>query len=168
MSMEALDRIDHRILMALQRDGRLTNAALAEAVALSPSACLARVRRLERQGIISGYGAQIAIEKVRPALLLYGEVTLKRHLPEDFRAVEALFAADPRVLEAAEISGKSDYLVKVLVADMAEWRDLTADWTSGPWQIERVTSAVVMHRTKGFQGYPLAVEKRAVATPSAP
>ena len=153
--MDSIDRIDRKILAALQRDGRITNAALAEEVALSPSACLARMRRLETLGIITGYRADIAVEKLRSALLIYGEVTLKRHLPEDFRAIETLFAADPRVLEAAEISGKSDYMVKVLVTDMAEWRDLTAEWTAGPWQIERVSSSVAMHRTKGFAGYPL-------------
>ncbi|WP_199555474.1 Lrp/AsnC family transcriptional regulator [Sandaracinobacteroides hominis] len=150
-----MDRIDRKILVQLQQDGRITNAALAEAVSLSPSACLARVRRLEADGIIRGYRADIAIEKLRTSLLIYGEVTLKRHLPEDFRAIEALFAEDPRVLEAAEISGKSDYMVKLLVTDMAEWRDLTAQWTSGPWQIERVTSSVAMHHSKLFNGFPL-------------
>ena len=153
--MDTLDKLDRKILTALQRDGRLTNAALADIVSLSASACLARVKRMERDGIITGYQASIAIEKIRPALILYGEVTLKRHLPEDFKAVEALFAGDARVLDAAEISGKSDYLVRVIVTDMAEWRDLTANWTSGPWQIERVTSAVAMHRTKAFSGYPV-------------
>ncbi len=153
--MDSIDRLDAKILAVLQQDGRITNAALADKVALSPSACLARVRRLEQVGIITGYGAHIAIEKLRASLLIYGEVTLKRHLPEDFRNAEKLFAGDPRVLEAAEISGKSDYLVKVIVTDMAEWRDLTAEWTSGPWQIERVSSSVAMHRTKAFSGYPL-------------
>lgn len=153
--MDSIDRIDRKILAVLQRDGRITNAALAEKVALSPSACLSRVRRLEQLGIITGYAAHVSVEKLRSALIIYGEVALKRHLPEDFRAIEALFAADARVLEAAEISGKSDYLVKVIVSDMAEWRDLTAEWTSGPWQIERVSSSVAMHRTKSFAGYPL-------------
>lgn len=153
--MDSIDRLDRKIIAVLQRDGRITNAALAEEVALSPSACLARMRRLETLGIITGYRADIAVEKLRAALIIYGEVTLKRHLPEDFRAIETLFAADPRVLEAAEISGKSDYMVKVVVTDMAEWRDLTADWTAGPWQIERVSSSVAMHRTKAFVGYPL-------------
>jgi Lrp/AsnC family leucine-responsive transcriptional regulator len=152
--MDSIDRIDRKILAVLQRDGRITNAALAEEVALSPSACLARVRRMETQGIITGYRADIAVDKLRSALLIFGEVSLKRHLPEDFRAIETLFAGDPRVLEASEISGKSDYMVKVLVSDMAEWRDLTAVWTAGPWQIERVSSSVAMHRTKGFVGYP--------------
>lgn len=153
--MDTLDRLDLKILTALQRDGRITNAALAHAVALSPSACLARVKRMEAAGIVTGYGARIAIERVRPALLLYGEVTLKRHLPEDFRALEALFHVEPRVLEAHEISGRSDYMVKIVVTDMAEWRDLSAAWTAGPWQIERVTSQVVMHRAKAFEGWPL-------------
>lgn len=154
-ALDSIDRIDRKIVARLQQDGRITNAALAEAVALSPSACLARVRRLQELGIITGYSAQIAIEKLRPALIIYGEVTLKRHQPEDFRNIEALFAQEPRVLEAAEISGKSDYMIKVIVADMGEWRDLTAEWTSGPWQIERVTSSVSMHRTKAFAGFPL-------------
>ena len=153
--MDSIDRIDRKIIAVLQRDGRITNAALADEVALSPSACLARMRRLETMGVITGYRADIAVEKLRAALIIYGEVTLKRLLPDDFRAIEALFAEDPRVLEAAEISGKSDYMVKVLVTDMAEWRDLTAVWTAGPWQIERVSSSVAMHRTKGFSGYPL-------------
>jgi Lrp/AsnC family leucine-responsive transcriptional regulator len=153
--METLDRLDMRILARLQEDGRITNAALADAVSLSPSACLARVRRLEALGIITGYRADVAVERVRQSLLLFGEVTLKRHLPQDFRAVEALFRAEPRVIEAHEISGRSDYLVKVLVTDMAEWRELSATWTAGEWQIERVTSQVVMHRTKAPSGFPL-------------
>lgn len=59
------------------------------------------------------------------------------------------------MLEAAEISGRSDYFVKVIVADMAEWRALTEGWTSGPSAIERVTSLVSMHRSKEWAGYPL-------------
>lgn len=153
--MDLLDRIDTRILDVLQHDGRITNAALAGQVSLSPSACLQRVRRLERLGIIEGYGARIAIERIRPVLLVYGEVELKRHLPGDFRALEALFLEEPRVLEAAEISGRSDYLVTTCVADMGEWREMTAAWTAGPWQIERVSSLVVMHRAKTFAGFPL-------------
>lgn len=153
--MEILDPVDWRILDALQGDGRITNAALAARVSLSASACLQRVRRLERIGIIEGYGARIAIDRIRASLVVYGEVALKRHLPEDFRAVEQLFAGEPRVLEAAEISGRSDYLVKSCVTDMGEWRDMTAAWTAGPWQIEKVSSLVVMHFAKAFAGYPL-------------
>ncbi|MFQ3664489.1 MAG: Lrp/AsnC family transcriptional regulator [Sphingomonadaceae bacterium] len=153
--MEALDRTDRRIVAILQAEGRITNAALAGRVALSASACLARVKRLEAAGVIAGYGARLSPEKLGPALMLHAEVTLARHEPEDFRQVEALFRAEPRVLEASEISGRSDYLLSVWVADMAEWRALSAQWTAGPWGILRVTSQVVMHRTKPFAGYPV-------------
>lgn len=153
--MQDLDRIDLKILDTLQRDGRITNAALAEAVALSPSACLARVRGLEAAGVITGYGARLSPDRLGPHLVLYGEITLKRHLPADFEALAALVRDDPRVLEAVEISGRSDYLVKVCVADMAEWRAMTADWAAGPIPIERITSQVAMHRAKEFAGWPL-------------
>ena len=94
-----------------------------------------------------------------PALIEAGRLSTRLGDPQAsvqfFARAEKVAPGDPRVLEAAEISGKSDYIVKVIVADMAEWRDLTAAWTSGPWQIERVSSSVAMHRTKGFSGYPL-------------
>ncbi len=153
-----LDRIDRRILRILQADGRITNARLAERVALSPSACLARVRRLEDAGVITGYRAQVAIEKVRPATIIHAQVALARHQPEDFAAVEAWFRADPRVIEADEISGESDYQVKVLVRSMAEWRDLTASWTAADGLVARVTSSVAMHATKPFAGFPIETE----------
>lgn len=152
--MDPLDRIDRRIIALLERDGRMTNAALAARVALSPSACLARVRRLEREGVIAGYGARVDPGRLGPGLTLVAEVTLARHEPADFRAVETLFRDDPRVLEAAEISGRSDYLVRVRVGSMEEWRDLTASWARPPSPIARVTSQVVMHQTKPFVGHP--------------
>lgn len=150
-----LDRIDRHILAVLQEDGRITNAALAARVALSPSACLSRVRRLEEAGVITGYRAEVAVEKVRPATLIHAQVSLGRHQPEDFAAVERLFREDPRVIEADEISGQSDYQVKVLVRSMAEWRAMTASWTGTDSPIARVTSSVAMHATKPFSGYPL-------------
>ncbi|WP_448581042.1 Lrp/AsnC family transcriptional regulator [Thermaurantiacus sp.] len=152
--MDSLDRIDRRILAILEREGRITNAALAERVALSPSACLARVRRLERAGIITGYGARVDGSRLGPGLTLVAEVSLSRHEPADFRQVETLFRDDPRVLEAAEISGRSDYLVRVRVLSMEEWRDLSASWARAPSPIARITSQVVMHQTKPFVGHP--------------
>lgn len=148
-----LDRIDRRIIAILEREGRITNAALAERVALSPSACLARVRRLERAGVITGYGARVDAARLGPGLTLMAEVTLARHEPADFRQVEALFLAEPRVLEAAEISGRSDYLLRVRVGGMEEWRALAASWTASA-PIARITSQVVMHETKRFEGHP--------------
>ena len=62
---------------------------------------------------------------------------------------------DPRLKKVAALVSRIDESTHKLVADMAEWRDLTAEWTAGPWQIERVSSSVAMHRTKAFAGYPL-------------
>lgn len=155
MPESSIDAIDRRILATLQADGRITNEALARRVNLSASACLARVRRLEAAGIIAGYRAVVAVERVRPALLVFAELTLVRHQPDDFRRVERLLRDDPRVLDAHEISGRSDYHVTVLVADMAEWRALSGEWTDGDTPIERVTSSIAMHATKTFGGYPL-------------
>jgi Lrp/AsnC family leucine-responsive transcriptional regulator len=81
LRMKNLDRTDLKILQALQSEGRITNQTLAARVALSPSACLARIRQLEATGVISGYHAHVALELVRPTLFLYAEISLKRHSP---------------------------------------------------------------------------------------
>ena len=75
----SLDRIDRKILANLQAEGRLTNQALAERVALSPSACLARVKRLEQAGIIQGYHARLDPFRIDVGVVLFAEVTLKAH-----------------------------------------------------------------------------------------
>ena len=101
----ALDRIDLRILAALQADARITNQALADAVGLSPSACLTRVRRLEATGLILGYHARLAVERIRPAVTVFGEVTLKSHRPADLAVFEAELQEIPEVVEASQVSG---------------------------------------------------------------
>ena len=79
-----LDRIDLRILAQLQKNGRITNVDLADAVALSPSPCLIRVKRLEKAGYISGYGAHLRLEKLGDTLTVFTEITLNDHHREDF------------------------------------------------------------------------------------
>jgi DNA-binding Lrp family transcriptional regulator len=74
--MKNQDRTDLTILQALQSEGRLTNQTLAARVALSPSACLARIRQLEASGVISGYHAHVALELVRSTLIIYAEISL--------------------------------------------------------------------------------------------
>src|SRR5712664_956950 len=79
-----VDRLDLRILAQLQKNGRMTNVDLADAVGLSPSPCLIRVKRLEQAGYISGYGAQIQLEKLGDVQIVFTEVTLADHRREDF------------------------------------------------------------------------------------
>ena len=105
----ALDRLDLRILAILQADGRITNQALAEKVALSPSACLARVRRLEADGLILGYHARLDIERIRPTVTIYGDVTLKSHRPADLAAFEAVLLDIPEV-EGVAMPKPHDFL----------------------------------------------------------
>src|SRR3982751_6903967 len=95
----ALDRIDRRILAALQADGRLTNQALSERVALSPSACLARVERLRRTGIIQGYHARLDPFSLGIGLVLFAEITLKGHSVEELARFERAIAVIPQIVE---------------------------------------------------------------------
>lgn len=151
-----LDRIDRRILAALQGDGRLTNQALSEQVALSPSACLARVRRLEQLGIIQGYHARLDPFAVDIGLILFAEVTLTGHHPEDLAAFEAAINDIPQIVEASHVTGDYDYLLKVVATDMNAWTAVVEKLTGSPLGVDRVSTHVLMAKPKIFVGYPIA------------
>lgn len=153
----ALDRIDRRILSNLQAEGRLTNQALAEKVALSPSACLARVRRLEEAGFIQGYHARLDPFRLEVGLVLFAEVTLKGHGPDELARFDAAIAAMPQVVEASHVSGAYDYLLKVVVADMGEWTRIGERLTAAEAGAERINTHVLMRKPKIFVGYPVEV-----------
>ena len=150
-----LDRIDRRILANLQADGRLTNQALAERVALSPSACLARVRRLERAGIIQGYHARLDPFRLDVGIVLFAEVTLKGHGADELARFDAAIAALPQVVEASHVSGAFDYLLKVVVADLAEWTRIGEQLTAAEVGADRINTHVLLRKTKIFVGYPV-------------
>lgn len=149
-----LDRIDRRILAALQADARLTNQALSELVALSPSACLARVRRLERAGVIQGYHARLDPFTLDLGIVLYAEVTLKAHGPRDLELFEQTIRAMPAVVEASHVTGPYDYLLKVVTIDMASWAKIAEELTSADIGVDRINTHVMMHKPKFFVGYP--------------
>jgi DNA-binding Lrp family transcriptional regulator len=150
-----LDRIDRKILVALQTDARLTNQALSERVALSPSACLARVRRLEREGVIQGYHARLDPFTLGIGLVLYADITLDGHTPADLARFEEAIAAIPQVVEASHVTGEFDYVLKVVVADMAEWTGIAENLTGSGLGVERINSHVMMRKPKFFVGYPV-------------
>jgi DNA-binding Lrp family transcriptional regulator len=150
-----LDRIDRRILAAMQADGRLTNQELSQRVALSPSACLARVRRLERAGVIQGYHARLDPFRLEIGLVLFAEVTLKAHAPEDLARFDAVLDTLPQIVEASHVSGAYDYLLKVVVADMAEWNRIGERLTSDEAGGERIHTHVLLRKPKIFVGYPV-------------
>ncbi len=152
-----LDRIDRRILAALQADGRLTNQALSDQVALSPSACLARVRRLEDAGVSQGYHARLDPFTLDIGLVLFAEITLDAHGADDLSRFETAIAALPQVVEASHVTGAYDYLLKVVVANMPEWTAIAEQLTSGDLGVERVNTHVLMHKPKVFVGYPVPI-----------
>lgn len=154
-ALPVLDRSDRRILAVLQADGRITNQALAERVALSPSACLARVRRLERAGVIQGYSARLDPWALGSGLILFAAIWLNRHHPADRAAFEAAIADIPEIVEASQVSGAFDYLLKAFVPDMPTWTRLVEDLAARELGVERVATHVLMKKTKLFRGFPV-------------
>lgn len=150
-----LDRLDRRILAILQLDGRITNQALAEQVGLSPSACLARVRRLERAGVIEGYGARLNPWALDAGLILFAEFWLESQRPADLARFEAAVADIPEIVEASYVSGPYDYLVKVVAPNMTAWTALSEDLMSRDLGVDKVVTHVLMKKPKRFLAYPI-------------
>ena len=119
-----LDRIDLRILSQLQKKGRITNVDLADAVGLSPSPCLIRVKRLEKAGYIVGYNAHIDIAKLGETVTVFTQVTLTDHHLEDFARFEAGIRNVDEVIECHLISGGYDYLLKFMTRGIAHYQSL--------------------------------------------
>src|SRR3546814_3321458 len=99
----SLDRIDRKILRFLQEEARLTNQTLAERIALSPSACLARVRRLEELGIIQGYHARLDPFRVDVGLVLFVEITIEGRAPDEQARFPTALSAIPEIVEASHV-----------------------------------------------------------------
>ena len=117
-----LDRIDRKILSILQEDGRIANLKLAEAVALSPTAVLARVQRLTREGYILGYEARLNPMKLGAGMLVFVEVLLDRTTPNVFDQFKAAVQVHPEIMECHLVAGGFDYLLKTRAADMNAYR----------------------------------------------
>jgi len=150
-----VDRHDLRILNVLQQDSRITNQALAERVALSPSACLRRVRDLEARGLITGYRAQVAVDRIRSATIVLAQVSFKQHALEEFNDFDQRILQMPEVVEAFRISGAYDYMLRVIVSDVHEWKDVARMLLGGGFGVEKIVSHFLMDEVKPFSGYPL-------------
>jgi Lrp/AsnC family leucine-responsive transcriptional regulator len=122
MPKDELDAIDGRILAALQADARLSNLELAERVGLSPSPCLRRVRRLERDGYIDGYRAMLRRDRIGLGLTVFLGVKIDGHANERAMKFEEAVVAMPEVIACHMVSGESDYMLEVVVADVAHYQ----------------------------------------------
>jgi Lrp/AsnC family transcriptional regulator, leucine-responsive regulatory protein len=150
-----LERIDREILRLLQSDGRLSNAQLAEAVALSPSACLRRLQRLEGSGVIEGYAARLNGAAIGRGSTVFVEVTLSNQGHAALDAFERAVAACAQVLECHLMSGDFDYLLRVAVADMADYERLHRQQLAAFPHVARVRTAFAMRAVVPSRGYPL-------------
>jgi Lrp/AsnC family transcriptional regulator, leucine-responsive regulatory protein len=150
-----LDRIDRDLLRLLQADGRLSNAALAEQVALSPSACLRRLQRLETSGVIQGYRAALSAVAIGRPTTVFIEVTLNSQGTGALDAFERAVAACPDVLECHLMSGDFDYLLRVAVADLADYERLHRQQLAAFPHVARVRTAFAMRAVVPSRGFPL-------------
>lgn len=117
----SLDEIDRRILRAVQRNGRMSNAELSEDVHLSPSACHRRVQRLEKDGYIRDYVALLDARKLGVPTTVFVEITLQGQADEILDAFEKSVARIPDVLECHLMAGAADYLLKVVAEDTEDF-----------------------------------------------
>lgn len=146
--MKELDRIDRKILNELQQDGRISNVELSKRVDLSPTPCLERVRRLERQGFITGYIATLNPQYLGAALLVYIEITLSRGQPDVFDQFNKAVLQSDAIQECHLVSGDFDYLLKTRVANMSEYRKLLSVTLLNLPSIKETRTYVVMEEVK--------------------
>jgi Lrp/AsnC family transcriptional regulator, leucine-responsive regulatory protein len=125
--MTELDRTDRKILDILQRQGRISMTDLAEQIGLSTSPCSERVRRMEREGVITGYHARIDPQAIGKGLLVFVEITLSSKSGDVFDKVRKELLHVPEVMECHLVSGGFDYLVKARLRAMSDYRNLLGD-----------------------------------------
>lgn len=152
----SLDRIDRAILKVLQDDGRITNALLADAVGLSPSACLARVRRLEKAGVITGYKAQVNPARIASHLMVIASIRMEKHDLATSKKFETVIRDMPEVIEASYTSGSTDYIARLIVPDVEYWAELQEELIERlDLRIDTIVSHIIMRTAKHYSGIPL-------------
>ena len=168
-----LDQIDLRILACLQGNARATNQELADAVGLSPSPCLQRVKRLEKAGVISSYHASIDLAKVCRHVDVIAAITLNSHGMEDFQTFETMVESMRYVVECTKVSGPIDYLVRFVCPDIASYQMLSDELLKLGPKIGNLSSYIVLKSTKPYRGVafddlvalPARAAPRAAASP---
>ncbi len=151
----ALDRVDRALLQALQREGRITNSELAARVHLSESACLRRVRRLESDGLIESYGAVINQQKAGCGVDVFVSITLERQERTDLAAFEQAIRKVPEVMECYLMSGEYDFLLRVVVADTADFERVHSRHLTSLPHVARVHSSFALRTVQNSRELPL-------------
>jgi DNA-binding Lrp family transcriptional regulator len=156
MARMKLDKIDIRILSELQKNGRITNVELAELVHLSPSPCLMRVKKLQSEGYITGYSAQIDIAKLGQSLTVFTEITLRNHRQIDFARFLSAVEKIDAVIECHLVSGGYDYLVKFMTAGITEYQAIMERLIEMEIGIDKYFTFVILKSPIVKSHFPLA------------
>ena len=150
-----LDAIDRSIVAALQADGRLSNVELADRVGLSPSPCLRRVRRLEREGYIEWYRAVLGRGRVGLGLTVFLGVKIDGHANDRAEAFQAAVVAMPEIVACHLIAGEIDYLLEVVVPDLEHYRRFLVERLLDLSIIREVRSSIAIETLKSAAPLPL-------------
>lgn len=150
-----MDGYDRKILLALQDDGRLTNAELSERVNLSPSQCSRRRARLEAEGVIQRYGARLDRSGLGFGLATFISVTLATHNRDNAQRFARLVDGCPEVLEAHALTGEMDYLLKVVVKDLMALSAFVNDTLLPHDSVLNVKTSIVLETLKETSALPL-------------
>lgn len=143
-----MDRKDRQILRFLERDGRISNTALAEQVGLSPSACLRRVQALEARGVIKGYKAVLDPAALGHAFTVFVAVGLSDHSKQSAEAFESAIASADEVRECHNVTGNYEYLLRVEVADLAAYKAFHTNVIGTLPKVNSITSHICLASPK--------------------
>jgi Lrp/AsnC family leucine-responsive transcriptional regulator len=150
-----IDAIDRRIIATLQGDGRLSNVELADRVGLSPSPCLRRVRRLEREGYIEAYRATLGRARIGLGFTAFVEVKIDGHANERAEGFESAMVAIPQVIACHMVSGEADYLLEVVVPDLEHYQRFLLEKLLSLPIVKEVRSNIALQTLKAGAALPL-------------
>jgi Lrp/AsnC family leucine-responsive transcriptional regulator len=150
-----MDTVDRQMLTILQREGRISNAALAEKLHLSPSPCLRRLRALERDGVITGYRADLDRQKLGLGLTVFVELKVEGHSDRTAAAISEALVATPEIVAAHIVSGSADFLLEVVVADLAAYERLMFETLLRLPNVSDVRSNFALRTAKARAPLPL-------------
>ena len=153
---KSLDRIDRKIMQLLQQDGRLSNVDLAKQVALSPTPCLERVRRLEREGYITGYVALADAEKLNANTLAFIQVLLTNTSTSNLKDFNNRMRAMPEVESCHMVAGGFDYLLKIRCSDMQDYQHFLGEQLAAIPLVAQTHTYVVIEEVKSETAISLA------------
>jgi Lrp/AsnC family transcriptional regulator, leucine-responsive regulatory protein len=155
MPLRELDAIDRRILCELQNEAKISNVELANRVGLSPSPCLARVRALERDGVIARYVALVEPERLGLPISVFIQVTLEKQIDQALARFERQMEAMQEVMECYLMTGDSDYLVRVVVPDVSELQRFITEKLSTIEGVATIRSSFALKQVKYKTAIPL-------------